>query len=157
MSKDFIEVTGFQQLQDKLKSISNDKVKEKEVLKLLGQLANPMVKAVKDITPVSKKVHIQKRKKQKFGTYIKPGTGKKSIGKTIMRKARNPTIYISPRSTKRADGWYLRQFVIKGTKNIASNNFVDRAHRANQGTITKSAEVKIAKYIQKQIDRLSNA
>lgn len=155
MSKDFVEITGFKELEAKLKSLGNDKIKNREVLKILGQVANPTVKAVKALTPVSKKPHIQKRKGQRFGTVITPGTGKRSIGKKTMRRARNPTLYVTPRSTKRADGFYLRHFVIKGTKSQKANNFIDKAYQQTQGRVTKEAEVKVAKYIQKTIDRLS--
>lgn len=155
MSKDFVEITGFKELESKLRSLGSDKIKNREVLKVLGQVANPTVKAVKSLTPVSKKPHIQKRKGQRFGTVITPGTGKRSIGKKTMRRARNPTLYVSPRSTKRADGWYLRQFVIRGTKYQKANTFIDKAYQQTQGRVTKEAEVKVAKYIQKTIDRLS--
>lgn len=157
MSKDLVQITGFKELESKIKSLANDKVKKREVLKILGQIANPTVRAAKALAPVSKRPHIQKRKGQAFGTVISPGTGKKSIGKKTMRRAANPTVYVSPRSTKRADGWYLRQFVVRGTKKIKGNPFIDKAYSQTQGKATKESEQKISKYIQKQIDRLSNA
>ena len=137
MSKPLVEITGFKELENQLKKLTNDKVKKREVLKILGQVANPTVKAVKALTPV------------------RSGIGKKSIGKKNMRKTRNAVLYVSPRSSKRADGWYLRQFVIRGTKHQKSNDFVDRAYSQTKGQVTKDAEVRVSKYIQKQIDRLS--
>ncbi|QOD60654.1 hypothetical protein H9I45_15140 [Polaribacter haliotis] len=156
MNSNLIEIEGFKELEKKLKSLSSDKVKSREVLKILGQVANPTVKAVKALTPIAKKPHIQKRKGQSFGTVITPGTGKRSIGKKTMRRAKNPTLYVSPRSTKRADGWYLRQFVIRGTKYQKANPFIDKAYQQTQGQVTKDAETKVAKYIQRQIEKLSN-
>lgn len=155
MSKSLVEIKGFDVLERKLKSLTNDKVKRREVIKLLGQVANPTVKVVKRLTPVSSKPHIQKRKGQRYETIISPGTGKRSIGKKVMRRAKNPTVYVSPKSTRRADGWYLRQFVIPGTKKIKSNPFVDKAYQQTKGRVTKDAELKMARYIQKQINRLS--
>lgn len=155
MSKSLVEIKGFNVLERKLKSLTNDKVKRREVIKLLGQVANPTVKVVKRLTPISSKSHIQKRKGQRYGTIISPGTGKRSIGKKVMRRAKNPTVYVSPKSTRRADGFYLRQFVIPGTKKIKSNPFVDKAYQQTRGRVTKDAEVKMARYIQKQINRLS--
>ena len=155
MSKSLVEIQGFKELQAKLKRLGNDKDKRKEVLKILGQVANPTVKAAKQLAPVSKKTHLQKRKGQRFGTYITPGTGRKSIGKKTMRRAKNPTVYVSPRSVKRADGWYLRQFVIKGTRKIKSNPFIDKAYSQTKGLVTADAEKKVAKYIQKRINALS--
>lgn len=155
MAKDFVQIEGFRQLQQQLKKLSDDKSKRKEVLKILGQVANPTVKAVRSFTPVSKKPHIQKRKGQAFGTVITPGTGKKSIGKRTMRRAKNPTIVVGPRSTKRADGWYLRQFVIPGTKFQKSNPFVDKGYNQTAGKVTADAVRKTSRYFQRQIDRLS--
>lgn len=157
MSKSIVEVRGFDELQRKLMKLSDDKSKRSEVQKLLGQVANITVKAAKSLAPVAKKPHIQKRKGQRFGTVVMPGTGKKSIGKKVMRKAANPMIYVSPRSVgKGVDGWYLRQFVIPGTKKQRSQPFMDQAYNQTQGQVTAEAEAKMEKYIQKQIDKLSN-
>jgi len=157
MSKQFIEIKGFKELQRKIALLGDDKTKRKEVEKILGQIANSSVKVAKQLAPVSKKPHVQKRKGQAFGVYITPGTGKKSIGKKTMRRAKNPTVYGSPRSTRKADGWYLRQFVIPGTKKIRSNSFIDRAYNQTKGGVTIDAEKRVTRYIQKQIKRLSNA
>ena len=155
MSKSLVEIKGFELLQSKIKQLP-DKLKKREVNKILMQVANPSLKAAKQLAPVSKKVHIQKRKNQTFGTYITPGTGKKSIAKKAMTRSKNAMVTISPRSRKSADGWYLRQFVIPGTKKIKSNNFMDRAYEQTKGQVTADAEVKVTKYIQKQIDKLSD-
>ena len=72
-----------------------------------------------------------------------------------MRKSANPMITVSPRSTRRADGFYLRQFVIPGTKKINANPFIGKAYEQTKGGVTADAEKRVAKYIQKQIDRLS--
>lgn len=155
MSKSLIEISGFSDLHLKIRSLANDKVKRREVEKILGQVANSTVKAAKRLTPVSDRPHVQKRKNQISGTWIMPGTGKRSIGKKTMRKSKNPTVYVSPRSTRRADGWYLRQFVIPGTKKILSNAFIDNAYSETKGRVTADLERRMEKYIQKQIDRLS--
>lgn len=155
MNKSLVEIKGFDQLSNQIKKLP-EKVKRKEVVKILGQVANPTVKAAKQLVPVSKKAHVQKRKGQKFGTVITPGTGKRSIGKKTMWRAKNPTVYVSPKSTRRADGWYLRQFVMPGTKYQKSNPFMDKAYTKTQGRVTKDAERRVEKYIQKQINKLSS-
>ncbi len=138
MNKSLVEIKGFAELQKKLKSLGNDKVKKREVHKILGQVANPTVKAAKSLTKA------------------RSGVGRKSIGKKNMRRTKNAVLYVSPRSSKSADGWYLRQFVIRGTKYQKAQPIMQRAYDQTKGGVTKDAEVKIAKYIQKQIDRLSN-
>jgi hypothetical protein len=156
VSKSLVEIKGFDVLKSKIKSLANDKVKRREVEKILGQIANPTVKVAKQLAPVSKKPHVQKRKGQSFGTWVMPGTGKKSIGKKTMRRSRNPTVYVSPKSTRKADGWYLRQFVIRGTKKIKSNAFIDKAYDQTKGLISADAEKRMERYIQKQINKLSS-
>lgn len=153
MNKPLFEIKGFNQLEAKLKKIGDDKTKRKAVTQILGQLANPTVKIAKQLSPVSKKAHVQKRKGQRFGTVISPGTGKKSIGKKTMRRAKNPLVIVSPRSTRRNDGWYLRQFVIRGTRYQKSQPFIDKAYSQTEGRVTAEAERKMEKYIQKQIDK----
>lgn len=155
MSKSLIEVEGFEKLQNQLKKLGDDKSKRKAVNKILGQLANPTLNVAKQLAPVSKKPHVQKRKNQRFGTVITPGNLKKSLGKTTMRRSVNPTVYVSPRSTRKNDGWYGRQFVIPGTKFQKSQPFLDKAYSQTQGRVTAEAELKMEKYIQKQIDKLT--
>lgn len=154
MSKSLVEIEGFAELEKQIKSLANDKVKKREVLKILGQVANPTVKAVKALTPIGDGLIKLRGNSYARKNYL-GGTGKRSIGKKNMRKTKNAVLYVSPRSTKRADGWYLRQFVIRGTKKQKANEFIDKAYSQTKGQVTKDAEVKVAKYIQKQINRLS--
>ncbi|CAL2095853.1 conserved protein of unknown function [Tenacibaculum sp. 190524A02b] len=153
-TKTLFEVEGFDVLQKKIKRLGKDKSKRKEVLKILGQVANPTLKAARRLAPVSSKAHYQKRKGQIFGVVISPGTGKRSLGKQSMKRASDPMIYVSPTSTKRADGWYLRQFVLRGTKKIKANPFLDKAYQETKGGVVKDAEKRVARYFQKRIDSL---
>lgn len=155
MAKSLLEIQGFTELKQIITKLGDDKSKRKEVTKILSQLANPTVKVAKRLAPVSKKPHVQKRKNQAFGTWINPGTGRKSIGKKSMRRSAVPMVTVSPRKTRRADGWYLRQFVIPGTKHQSSQPFLDQAYAQTKGKITKDSEKRVAKYIQRQIDRLT--
>jgi HK97 gp10 family phage protein len=154
VSKSLVEIQGFAELQNRLKSLP-DKVKRSEVLKILGQAANTTVKAAKKLAPVSKKPHIQKRKGQRFGIYITPGNLSKSIGKKTMSRSRVPMLVVRARSHKKNDGWYGRQMIIRGTKKIESNPFIDKAFEETKGKVAAEAEQKVAKYIQKRIDKLN--
>ena len=150
-----VEIKGFKEFEAQLKTLP-DKVKKSELNKILGQVATPTLNAAKSLAPVSKKVHLQKRKNQKFGTYINPGTGKKSLAKKALTKTPNAVVSVSPRSRKGADGFYLRQFVIPGTKKIAANSFIEAAYKQTKGQVTADAERKVTNYLQKQIDRLKS-
>ena len=155
MGKQLVEITGFKEVEQLIKRLP-DKVKKREINKILMQVAQPTLVAARRLAPVSKKVHIQKRKGQAFGKYITPGTGKKSLAKKVMTRSKNALVTVSPRSRKSADGFYLRQFVIPGTKHIKGNNFIDKAEQQTKGLVTADAEKKVSKFIQKQINRLSS-
>ena len=162
-----VQIDGFEELRSKIKLLGDDKAKRKEVTKILGQIANPTLKAARNLAPVGSGFIETKgrrfaRRKRYAGRRVlqdpyQAGTGKKSIAKKNMTRSSVPMITISPRSRKSADGFYLRQFVIPGTKNNPKkNNFLDRAYNQTKGSVTASAERRMAKYFQKQINRLSN-
>ncbi len=157
-----IRVEGIDKLTGLIKKLP-DRVKKSKVNQLLGQAANPLLIMMRSLTPVSSGI-----KKNKSGSYkIKrrqvgktiiasdytPGYGKKTIAKAVLRKSKNPLIAVGPRSRKGKDGYYLRQWVIPGTKNFKGNEFVERAQKATEGVVSKNAVTKLEKYIQKQIDK----
>lgn len=156
MAKPLFKIEGFAELHKKIKQLP-DKVKKREVLKILGQVANPTVKAARTQAPVSKKPHVQAGKR----TYkvIQPGNLKKSIGKIRGKRGSakvNAVLYVGPRSKGRKhDGWY-GAMVHGGTKKQTANPFMDRAYNQTKGQVTADAEKKIAKYIDKQVKRLSS-
>ncbi|TVZ55601.1 hypothetical protein OD91_0856 [Lutibacter sp. Hel_I_33_5] len=168
MSKSLVEITGFNELEKKLKNLTNDKVKSREVRKILGQVANPTVKAAKQLTPSASDIKVNgksysRKKRQVRKTVVEEnytaGMGKKSIGKKMLTKAKNPMLVVRARDIsiggkKKYGGFYLRQFILRGTKNIKSNPFMDKAYNQTKGLVTAAAESKITKYIQKAIDRL---
>lgn len=154
MSKSLVEIKGFEELEKKLKTLGNDKIKNREVLKILGQVANTTVKAAKSLAPVSRKAHSISGKNRGYKLF-KPGNLKKSIGKKTLRRARNPMLVVRANSRKAADGFYGRQFVIRGTVNQKANPFTEKAYQQTKGKVSRESEEKVAKYIQKQINKLS--
>lgn len=168
MSKSVVEISGFKELQDLIKDIGNDKVKRRESFTLLRQIAKPTLDVAKQLVPVSKKVHIARGKK------IKPGTLKKSLG-NITSKSKNPTILVGPRAKGKNDGWYghfvhdgvniyrkgFKRKHKKGANNSAAlsrtkaNPFLRKALSTTEGKVTKDAEQKFEKFLQRRIDKLS--
>lgn len=155
MAKQLIEIEGFAELHQKIKQLP-DKVKRREVLKILGQVANSTVKAARGEAPKSDRPHVQAGKR----TYkiINPGNLKKSIGKITGKRGSakiNAVLYVGPRSKGRVnDGWY-GGFVHGGTVKQDPNPFMERAYEQTKGLVTADAEKKVAAYVQKQINRLS--
>ena len=168
MASDLYDIKGFPELERKLKQLP-DKVKKRELIKILGQEANPTVKAARNLAPIDKGLKsgdkIYKRKKRQVRNVLvqeeyTTGFAKKSIGKKTMTRARNPMIVVKARDIaiggkKKYGGWYVRQMLIRGTKYIKSNPFMDRAYDQTKGLVTAGAKVKIERYIAKQIARLS--
>tara|TARA_B100000809_G_C15064552_1_gene503694 strand:+ start:903 stop:1367 length:465 start_codon:yes stop_codon:yes gene_type:complete len=154
VSKALVEIKGFNELQTKLKILGDDKTKTREVRKILGQVANTTVKVAKRLAPKSKKAHSISGKTRATKVY-QPGNLKKSIGKKMLTRSRIPMLVIRAKSGKKADGWYGRQMVIRGTKFQDSNPFMDEAIKETNRKVTADGEQRIAKYIQKQINKLS--
>jgi len=156
VSKNLYEIEGFAELQQKIKRLP-DRVKRREVLKILGQSANPTVKAARAQAPKSKKAHVQSG--SRAYKIIEPGNLKKSIGKIRGKRGSakvNAVIYVGPRSKGRKnDGWY-GAMVHGGTKFQTANPFMDRAYNQTKGLVSKDAEKKVAKYIDKQVLKLSS-
>jgi HK97 gp10 family phage protein len=162
-----VKVEGFDALRAKIKQLGDDKSKRKEVNKILGQIANPTLDRARALSPIgSGTIKLRggrsyKRKKRYAGRRVlqspyQAGTGKKSIAKKIMTRAKVPMVTISPRSRKSADGFYLRQFVIPGTKqNPKKNDFLDKAYNQTKNQVSAKAERRMVKYFNKQINRLS--
>lgn len=168
MAKALVEITGFKELQSQLKKL-DDKVKRKELVKILGQVANPTVKAAKRLAPLAKPISVggktYKRKRRQVNKVLvqseyTTGFAKKSIGKKTMRRAKNPMIVVRPKDIaiggkKKYGGWYVRQMLIRGTKYIKPNPFMDKAYDETKGKVTADSEKRVTRYIQRQIDRLS--
>ena len=152
-----VQITGFKELEKQLKRLGNDSLKRREILKILGQVANPTLKAARKEAPKSKKPHLQSGKRS--SKVIEPGNLKKSLGKIKGKRGSakvNAVLYVGPRAKGRKnDGWYGK-FVHAGTVKQAANPFMDRAFAQTKGLVTADAETKVTRYLQRQINRLSS-
>lgn len=176
MSKALFEVEGFQDVQRQLMRFS-DAVKRKELLKILGQVANPTLKAAKTLVPVSSKTHyrytgVKKGIRRKKGTVpssqkiaIQPGNLKRSLKKIVAKRQRvNARLDVGAKAQRRAgktpDGYYAHMVVrkgFKGRKRVAANkDFLNKAYQQTKGMVTIDAEKRVSRYLQRQANRLSN-
>lgn len=154
MSKSIVEIEGFTELLAKIKQLP-DKVKRREMLKVLRQSAKPTLRAARAEVPVSKKQHIISGKRSR--KVIQPGQLRKSIGNITGKAKDKAVVYVGPRTKgKRYDGFY-GMWVHGGTVKQRANPFMDRAYNSTKGQVTADTEKNVARYIQKQIDKLSNA
>lgn len=175
MSKSIVEIEGFKELERKIKKLGNDKDKKREVLNILRQVAKPTVNAARSLAPQSKKPHRARK------TLIYPGNLKKSIGTITGRKGKskiNPTVYAGPRVKGKWDGFYgawvhegvniyrkgfkrnrsgKKDYNASGAKSrTEANPFMDKAYAQAKGVVTADAEKKVAKFIQRRINKLSS-
>ena len=168
MSRLAIEIDGFPELLNKIQQLSDDKDKRRETLALLREVAKPTLQAARLLAPVSKRMHYARRQR------IRPGNLSKSQG-LITGKSENPTILVGPRVKGANKGWYghfvhdgvnvynkgYKRIRKKGANDGAaksrskSDPYLTKAYQATGGRVTADAEVKMARFIQRRIDKLS--
>ena len=159
MAKDVVQITGFKELQAKIKKLSNDKDKRKEVLAILRNSAKSTITVARSLAPKD------------------TGVGAKSIRFEVMRRAKVPMGIVGPRSRGKYDGWYMRQFVIPGhniyrtgfkrnrrgnrkanargaKSKVAPNYFMNRAQDTTQKQVEGKAIPQMERFLQRRIDRL---
>jgi hypothetical protein len=179
MSKLIVDVAGFKELESKIKQLANDKDKKREMILILRQVAKPTVAAARQTAPRSKKEHTISGGTRAKKT-IQPGNLSKSIGDIVGKKGGsriNPTVYVGPRARGTYDGFYgawvheghniyakgFKRKRKKGANNAfaksktKANQFMDRAYAQTQGRVTTDAEKRTAAFIQRRINKLSNA
>lgn len=172
MSRELVEIQGFTELLSKIKELSSDKDKKREVIAVLRKVAAATVKVAKQNAPIAQKQHKAR------GKAISPGNLKKSIGIIVGRKGEsknNPVIYVGPRAKGNNDGWYghfveygvnvykkgYKRKRKKGANASAAisrtkaNPFMQRTYEQTSGRISQEAAQKVAAFIQKRIDKLS--
>lgn len=172
-NKAIIDITGFEELQRKIKQLGNDKDKRREILNILRQEAKSTVQAAKRFAPVSKKPHVVR------GQTINPGNLRDSIGNITGKNKERPTIFVGPRVKGKNKGWYgamvekghnvyragfrRKKRTLGSTKRYASQAigfvkprpYMKPAYELTQGKVTKELEQKTARFIQRRIDKLS--
>jgi hypothetical protein len=180
MSKLIVDVAGFKELESKIIELSNDRDKKREMLLILRQVAKPTVAVARQVAPKSKKPHLISGK-TRSRRIVQPGSLAKSIGDFVGKKGGsriNPTVYVGPRVKGGYDGFYgawvhdgfniynkgfKRDKTRKGAndafakKRIQGNPYMDKAYAQTEGRVTADAEKRTAKFIQRRINKLSNA
>jgi hypothetical protein len=148
---DVTQVEGFEQLNAKLKTL-NDRVKRSEVLKIFRRLARPVVKQYRANLPIDE-------------GELRRGVGVKTL--SARRSGGNPVISVLPGRRGKNDPFYRFMIVPKGTwlgsnkrgSRQGKNNVVpiarNRTLKAMENGLVDNSEKEVAKYVQKQINRLS--
>jgi uncharacterized protein (DUF4415 family) len=164
------EFRGFDELNVQLKKL-NDKVKREEVLKILRKMAEPFVEPYKNSLPLGKQGNVR------FDTNYVAGSLRNSVSvKTVpaSKTGGNPSVVVRPgkRTTKgvKYDAFYHFMVVRKGSmtsseirrgasrmgKNTVVDDARNKAWAARSATTIRLTEDAVEKFIQQQINRLSN-
>lgn len=163
MSSFTVDIQGFDELERLIKRLP-DKVKKRELNKIFRQVANPTKNAAKNYAPQyglnGPYVNRTLAKKRQIGktvidkNYV-PGKAKKLIKVKALRKTSNAIVSVGAHG---AEAFYVRHWVIADRYGrYQGNPFIDRAYDLTKGRVTDDAKDKVARYLQKQINRLSNA
>lgn len=178
-----IDVQGFDELKEKIKKLADPRDKKREVLGILRQVAGATVARARQLAPVSKKPHVARKVlinpgnlKKSIGT-ITGRKGNAAINPTIYAGPRvkgnnkgwygamveaGHKIYRNEKSVvsrgKRVNRSSLARVRGRGKNNavgyVPGSFYMKRAYESTQGKVTPEAEAKIARYIQRRIDRL---
>lgn len=166
MASELFRVEGFEDLNRKLKLLP-DRVKRTEVLKVMRRLAKPSITAYRGALPVGKKSHTRYTSGGGKTTYNPRNLAAsvKAVTVSIRKSRGNPAIAVRPAKTSKGDGYYRFMVVRPGFKgsgrgsrrgsNVVVPRARDRALSQIGGKTTREAEVKTARYVQRQIDKLS--
>ena len=162
-----IQIEGFDKVQALIRKLP-EKVKKREVIKVFRSVSESTLQAMRSTAPKSSKAHKRYTGvKKALGRRAKgsvpasdivnyePGHGRKSIRKKALTKSKDPMLAVGAHSFGKFDGYYMRNWVNKGTKIKSANSFVERAYQMTKGKVTKDTEVKVARLIQKQINKLN--
>lgn len=151
-----VKIEGMKEVEQLLKKMP-DKMKKAELKKLLRASTADTIDAARSHVPQSSRPHHRYSGGKKVATYT-PGNLRKSIGNITGRNRTNPTIYVGPRAGKnrKYDGYY-GNFVEYGTVNAPAQPFMRPAYEQTKGQAGPAAAKKIARYVQKVIDKNSKA
>lgn len=152
-AKSTVHIEGIEFVANEIKNINNDKIKRREILKILKRQAKPLLRAVKAATPVADKVV------RDNGDVYPIGNLRNSMRIKTGRSKEYPNVLVGPKfgKTKKGgemsslnDGYYAF-FIQYGTKNQAPNDFIGRASEGLLGITDKYMSAELKKYIEKKI------
>jgi len=156
MTTGVFEIGGIQEVAREIRSLSSDKMKRKEILKILRRQAEPILMAMKLNAPESDNVIIVRNK-----VYY-PGDLKKSIAIKTSPSRSYPNVLVGPRygnGAKKYDGFYA-WWIEYGTGTheadpTGGKNFVQKTWSQTGVSTHTEASSKLKKYIDKKAKTLN--
>jgi hypothetical protein len=144
-----LTVEGMDEVISQIMSISNDRIKRNEILKILRRQAKPILAAVKANTPVADKPIVGRN-----GKIYEPENLKKSMAIKTSPLKNYPNVLVGPRKGQKAsrDGFYAF-FIQEGVHGIPANDFIMEAARPLLNLTEKTMSAELEKYIDKKIQQ----
>ena len=144
-----LSVEGMDKVISQIISISDDKIKRGEILKILRRQSKPILAAIKANTPVADKPIVGRN-----GKIYEPENLKKSMAIKTSPLKHYPNVLVGPRKGQKAvrDGFYAF-FIQEGVYGIPANDFIMDAARPLLNSTEKTMSVQLEKYIDKKIQQ----
>jgi hypothetical protein len=150
------DIQGIEGVTNEIKSLSDDKLKRREILKVLRRQVKPILEALKQNTPIAQN-DITVR-----GTTYSPGNLKKAMAIKTSPSKKYPNVLIGPRygrGGKKYDGFYAWWIeYAKGTHEsnpTGGKNFIQKTLLQKGDSVTKVASEQLKKYIDKKAKTLN--
>jgi len=161
MAAQKLKIEGMEDLIKQITDISNDKLKRRELLKILRRQAKPLLAVIKSKVPVSDgfiqvrgKSVKRKNKKNQTGE-VEAMNLQKSFKVQTGRSKMYPNVAVGPTrgKKKKNDGWYAHM-VLYGTKYIQGDDFVKKAADQVLPALSVTASEQLQKYIVKKTKQI---
>jgi hypothetical protein len=148
-----VTIEGLEGVVNEIKSLTNDRMKRLEIIKILRLQVKPILAAVKANTPVADEDIIFRKK------VYQPENLKKSMAIKTSPSKRYPNVLIGPRkgSNKVNDGFYafFIQYGYLWNYKIPENDFIGDAAGPLIGSVDSKMSFELEKYIYKKSDTLN--
>ena len=155
MKTGVFEIEGVQNVAREIKSLSSDKMKRREILKVLRRQAKPLVETMRRNAPVADRdITIR-------GVTYSPNNLRKAIATKTSPSKKYPNVLVGPRYGRGAnnyDGFYA-WWIEYGTGTLTSNptgakNFVKKTWEQKGESVKTQASDQLKKYIDKKAKTL---
>lgn len=149
------EIEGVQNIAREIKSLSSDKMKRREILKVLRRQAKPLVQAMRQNAPVADRdITIR-------GVTYSPNNLRKAIATKTSPSKKYPNVLVGPRYGRGAnkyDGfyaWWIEYGVGTHISNpTGAKNFVQKTWQQKGESVKTQASDQLKKYIDKKAKTL---
>jgi hypothetical protein len=144
-----IKIEGIEELTREIMNLSDDKIKRRELLKILRRQAKPLLASIKSKAPVADKPIVIR------GVTYQPRNLEKSFKIQAARSKTFPHVVVKPNrgSKGKYDGFYVH-FLTYGTPNIQGDDFIKTAADATLPTINTSLSAELQRYVTKKTKQI---